>query len=64
MMTVICKNSYPVSYANNEFEAKKKIMEKLENHPEFYNNNPEIWWERTTWNVKQVYSFVNVSETL
>lgn len=61
MITLILKNRVPVAYARNEHEAKAKIMEKLEKRPECY-NSPEEWWNYTTWNVKEIYSFKNISE--
>ena len=64
MITIIIKNHKPIAYAKNEYEAKKKIMEKLEKNPSYYDWDVEKWWERTGWNVKDVYSFKHLSDEI
>lgn len=63
MITLILKNYQPIAYATNEVEAKQIIMNKLETHPEWY-SNVEEWWEVTGWNVKQVYSFKTITNSI
>lgn len=63
MITLILKNYQPIAYAANEAEAKQMIMNKLETHPEWY-SSVEEWWEITGWNVKQVYSFKTITNSI
>lgn len=35
----------PIGFAKNEHEAKKKLMELTEKHPERYDNDAEKWWD-------------------
>ena len=58
-ITLILRNRKPVAYAKNEKAAKAMIMKQFESHPEWY-KNAEDWWERTAWNVQQIYSFKEI----
>lgn len=62
-ITLIIENRNIIAYAKNKREAKKMIMKKLEEHPEWY-NGVEDWWNNTSWNVKQVYRFETVKNWL
>lgn len=62
-ITLIIENRNVIAYAKNKREAKKMIMDKLEEHPEWY-NGVEDWWNNTSWNVKQVYRFETVKNQL
>lgn len=62
-ITLIIENHNVIAYAKNKREAKKMIMDKLEEHPEWY-NGVEDWWNNTSWNVKQVYRFETVKNQL
>lgn len=62
-ITLIFENRRPIAYAKNEAEAKAMIMNKLERHPEWYKNAKD-WWNRTSWNVKQIYSFETIKNEL
>lgn len=59
-ITLVLKNHTIIGFAPDEHIAKYRIMAKLEKHPEWYGYNPEEWWEKTGWNVKDVYSFKEV----
>lgn len=62
-ITLIIRNFQPIAYANSITEAKKMIMNRLEKHPEYY-KNVEDWWENTSWNVKNIYSFKEITNIL
>ena len=62
-ITLILRNRVPIAYAKNENEAKTMIMANIEAHPEWY-ESAEDWWERTSWNVKQIYSFKTIKNSL
>ena len=62
-ITLIYKNRKPIAFAANETEAKQMIMNKLEKFPNEYENVND-WWERTGWNVKQVYDFKEIENRL
>lgn len=62
-ITLIIENRNIIAYAKNKREAKKMIMEKLEEHPEWY-KNVEDWWNNTSWNVQQIYSFKTIKNQL
>ena len=62
-ITLILENYKVIAYAQNETEAKIMIMNKLEEHPEWYKDVKD-WWEHTSWNVQQIYSFKTVKNQL